>query len=1178
LNTKGLIKSSMVILLSILLVTSLAAVWGIHAASSSVTGTPEVSAPKIISANPPSIQSTYVTVYITPTDDAEVYAKDGATTNYGSTYRVATRTGTASTGEERSYLKFDLSPFAHVKSIENATLRLMCYTATGYSPGNSDVQIYGVGNNNWSEDTITWMTQPEDNNYNPVLENLQSTIILYPDWVGGEESTSVWHAEPNNTGTGNTPPYMGHYLENDIKTFVSDQISLGNTKISLMLKSVTEVYDSIWRGAYFMSKDGQSNPPDPPFTKDPPENWPTIVLTYTPADNGQVSAAILPDTKSGLQGTTQSFAVTVTNVGGVDNENYVVRATDNKNWNPTLSGSFNYDNTFENVRQGQVKSLTLNVTIPYPTAIGTQDNIQIYVYDKNNTLIWDNRSCILTVTDRITNTDSSMVSDVFPHKNIDNNYVRLESSPGSFYSFTSKTFNSDNGNVEIYLKYELNGVPANQLITSAKVGLFCWAARYDDIDAQIYGCENDDWRGTTTAWNENRPTNIDNFPLDTVDLYSWPNQPGNVGVENTWVYWEVGSFVQGQRLVDNVMTFLIKAAVENTSGQYFFDSESSKQSIYYPQLVLTFGDKQRIPSVSISPVAKIGDVGAHRTENFTVTVLNKGNVTDNFNLTDNADNTTNWTMTFNDNTVYNLPPGKSVNRTLTVTIPIDAIAGYVNNIKVTATAPDNSLVTDNENCSVSVQKGNSWVPAGYSPRVDNYGTAVTGAGNYIYVANSDSWGRRASFMRYDPTAGGSWTSLPTPMISDPFKNGTVLAWDNGNYIYALCGGSYADNSENSEARHYFFRYNIANNRWENLMMTGNTDNENIGPGEQGPGDAMVVVGNYVYAITGNRFVGENDNFWSYKILGTDNNKWTQLPWPAGWTSTDDGCSMVWTGGDNIYAFRGATSTIVKSFAVYSISGNSWTSLADAPSGLDDGGSLVWLGGDNIYALLGSNPSNEQPRDNCFFTYSRSGNSWAQLENLPQGIADPNGPRMGTVGGNIYVWRGACNPTSEYNPVLWVYSQQSIQLFTLNLVAGWNLVGFPLVIDTTTPINMFGSNLKTMKYWTAPGGPYHDANFSAAVDPKLGYWVQLKANENVTLSGVYPANVTLQLVAGWNLVHFPLTSASTTPIGLFGSNLKTMKYWTAPGGPYHDANFSAPVAPGVGYWVQLKANENVTVPM
>jgi hypothetical protein len=151
-------------------------------------------------------------------------------------------------------------------------------------------------------------------------------------------------------------------------------------------------------------------------------------------------------------------------------------------------------------------------------------------------------------------------------------------------------------------------------------------------------------------------------------------------------------------------------------------------------------------------------------------------------------------------------------------------------------------------------------------------------------------------------------------------------------------------------------------------------------------------------------------------------------------------------------------------------------------------------------------------------------------------------------------------------------------FTLHLVAGWNLVGFPLENESTTPTNLFGSNLKTMKYWTAPSGPYKDAPFGSAVQDNLGYWVQLKANQDVILSGMYPTSRTLYLVAGWNLVHFPLTSASTTPTNLFGSNLKTMKYWTAPSGPYKDAPFGSAVVPGVGYWVQLKANQSVTIPL
>jgi hypothetical protein len=152
-------------------------------------------------------------------------------------------------------------------------------------------------------------------------------------------------------------------------------------------------------------------------------------------------------------------------------------------------------------------------------------------------------------------------------------------------------------------------------------------------------------------------------------------------------------------------------------------------------------------------------------------------------------------------------------------------------------------------------------------------------------------------------------------------------------------------------------------------------------------------------------------------------------------------------------------------------------------------------------------------------------------------------------------------------------------FTLQLIAGWNFVGFPLENENTTPINMFGSNLMAMKYWTAPSGPYKDANYSAQVQDNIGYWVELKNDQDVILSGMPPTSRTLYLVAGWNLVHFPLTSASTTPINLFGSNLKTMKYWTAPSGPYKDANYySEPVQDNLGYWIQLNNDEDVTVPL
>ena len=62
-----------------------------------------------------------------------------------------------------------------------------------------------------------------------------------------------------------------------------------------------------------------------------------------------------------------------------------------------------------------------------------------------------------------------------------------------------------------------------------------------------------------------------------------------------------------------------------------------------------------------------------------------------------------------------------------------------------------------------------------------------------------------------------------------------------------------------------------------------------------------------------------------------------------------GGSLVYTGGDFIYAFQGGTNV----FWRYSISGNSWAVMAVAPAAVWSGGSLVYTGL-HIYAFQGNN--------------------------------------------------------------------------------------------------------------------------------------------------------------------------------------------------------------------------------
>jgi hypothetical protein len=260
-------------------------------------------------------------------------------------------------------------------------------------------------------------------------------------------------------------------------------------------------------------------------------------------------------------------------------------------------------------------------------------------------------------------------------------------------------------------------------------------------------------------------------------------------------------------------------------------------------------------------------------------------------------------------------------------------------------------------------------------------------------------------------------------------------------------------------------------------------------------------------------------------------------------------------------------------------------MTDVADGVGDGATLVWTGGDNIYANTGGNPVSELARDN-FYRYNISTNAWTKLENVPKGIGDPNGPRMGVVGGNIFLWRSACNPTGEKSPVLWVYTLNIPPAgASISFVLGWNLVCFTAVGATDTPNNLFAPLTYFSDYiiywWTAPGGPYNVQDPDTVLLDNLAYWVFINQSKTVNTTGFKPDSRTIFTVPGWNMVGFPVDNATTTPNIEFAPEVYFVDFiiysWTAPGGPYNVQDGDTAFLENTGYWVFNTITKAVTVP-
>jgi len=239
-------------------------------------------------------------------------------------------------------------------------------------------------------------------------------------------------------------------------------------------------------------------------------------------------------------------------------------------------------------------------------------------------------------------------------------------------------------------------------------------------------------------------------------------------------------------------------------------------------------------------------------------------------------------------------------------------------------------------------------------------------GDSIVAVGTDFYsitGNASSFQKYSQTTN-TWTTLTSTTVGA--SSGAALAYPgSGNFIYAFTGNNGTG----------FYRYCLLTsgtcttpgggtqtfNTWATLQTA---------PTLVGPGGAMAMVGNDLYAFGGNG----TKNFWKYDTTQTGVGTWTNLT--ATNTPPDfvqGGGAMV-TLGTNIYAFSGNNT---KNFWKYNTVSGVWSTLTQTPDTLAAGASLT-TDGTNIYAVRGR-ASTE------FWKYDVTIGSWSVLKDTPTAV-------------------------------------------------------------------------------------------------------------------------------------------------------------------------------------------------
>ena len=512
---------------------------------------------------------------------------------------------------QRGFLKFKLENIPAGATIEKVELYLRTRDNVG---GGENVRCHRVDNDDWDEDTITW--------------NNQASVGGFLD----------------NRNCSENDKWYSWYVTD----FVASQWENENDRVASFC--MVGVGENIQKPHYAEFHTKESITGGVPFLK----------VIYSPSPNS-FFVSISPSYQSGLRGRTLNYTVMVKNAG-LENSTYNLENRDDAGWSMTLDKV-----QFENVPPGENRTATLTVTIPDNASPGMRDNVTVIATVMENENIRGDASCVA-------------------HSTI----------PALGVSITPE--------------YQ-SGVPGQMLtykVMVKNVGL-------ENDSYSLHAIDNEDWNPTldnnlfeNVPPDENRTTNL---------MVTIPDDAVLCTKDNITV----------------IATSLVDNTVENSA------------------LCIAHSGFAAV-GVSITPENQSGLPGATLT--YTVTITNKGNVEDTYDLSvsDNAG----WGPTLSENLLM-VPIGENKQTKLNVMVPANAPICTRDNIIITTTSRADSTVENSAKCvahsgfldfEVSIKPDNQSGEADYNildafdieytVTVVNKGTITD---NYILtVSDNAGWG------------------------------------------------------------------------------------------------------------------------------------------------------------------------------------------------------------------------------------------------------------------------------------------------------------------------------------------------------------------------------------------------------------------------------------------------------
>jgi uncharacterized membrane protein len=424
-----------------------------------------------------------------------------------------------------------------------------------------------------------------------------------------------------------------------------------------------------------------------------------------------VQVLITPPSQENDNGGMLTFVITVKNTGNVQ-ENFQMAKGDSAGWTLAL------DNAWLIVPNGENRTTKLTVNIPSGATGGTTDNIWVKATSKDNSAVFDNKSCLAhvkvsvglsvsiapgyqsglpgaTLNYTVTVINSGNASDTFNLVATDSAGWSLNVSPPSLtvpaqenmtatlsVTVSLSALGGTNDTVVVTATSQENSAVTDNASCTANAAIVL------GVDVMISpgylsGAPGSDLSYTVNVINNGNVS--DNYDLMVSDNSGWsPTLDDNQFV----------NVAPGDNMMTTLRVTVPENAVPFTNDNIVVRATSvENENILAESSCIAHAALPLGVEVSISPDNQSGTPSM--TLNYTVTVSNTGASSDTYDLA--ASDNSGWGPTVSPASLT-VAAGENMTSTLSVTVPDNAFGGTNDNITVTATSQTDNSVSASDSC------------------------------------------------------------------------------------------------------------------------------------------------------------------------------------------------------------------------------------------------------------------------------------------------------------------------------------------------------------------------------------------------------------------------------------------------------------------------------------------------